>query len=92
MRKGKNKEVKASVMKAVMTLGKSGITEGWIGELRRRLKREGVIKVRVSKALIRLGVDTGEVAERVSTLVNADVADVRGHTFTLVKQDMEKSR
>jgi RNA-binding protein YhbY len=92
MRKGKNKEVKASVMKAAVTLGKSGVTEGWISELRRRLKSEGVIKVRVSKALIRSGTDVAELARKISALVEADVVDVRGHTFTLVKHDIRRSR
>ena len=80
-----------SVVKAVhgkpsVRIGKGGLHEGLIYEVRRRLKEEGAIKVRVLKSyLIASGSTVDEVAEKVAKAVDAEVATVRGHIFVLRK-------
>ncbi len=65
-------------------IGKAGITEGVLGEIKRQLESLKVIKVRVLRSYLRAsGRKTKEIAEEVAKLVNAEVADVRGHTFVL---------
>ncbi len=65
-------------------IGKSGITEGVIGEIKRQLESRGVIKVRVLRTYLReSGLKTKDVAEEVASRVNARVRDVRGHVFVL---------
>ncbi len=81
-----------SVVKTVhgkpsVRIGKEGLHEGLIYEVRRRLKEEGAIKVRVLKSyLIASGSTVDEVAEEVAKAVNAEVVTVRGHIFVLRKR------
>ncbi|MCD6323787.1 MAG: YhbY family RNA-binding protein [Desulfurococcales archaeon] len=70
-------------MKASVTLGKSGITEAWLEEVRRRLKKEKLLKVRVARSLIRSGLKAEVIAKEVADRLEAEIIDVRGHTFTL---------
>lgn len=67
---------------AKVRIGKSGLSEGIINEINRFLEKEGIVKVKVLKtALKELGVN--EIATEVSRRLNAEVIDVRGHTFIL---------
>ena len=67
-------------------IGKNGVTPGVIDEIRTWLKREGVIKVRVMKSLKRAGVNIKDLAQEVALKVNADIVDVRGNVFVLVRK------
>ena len=71
-------------------IGKNGVTDQVIEEIKRHLKKEGVIKVRVLRSLVRAGVNVEELAENVATKVGAEVIDVRGHVFVLVKRRPSK--
>ncbi len=66
-------------------IGKNGITEGLINEIKRRLKEHKVVKVRIGIK----GMDRREVAERVAGLTNSKVIEVRGYTFILEKIDSD---
>jgi RNA-binding protein len=67
-------------------IGKNGITEGVIGEIKTRLERSEIVKVKVLKTgLDAEGVDRREIARRVSDLVEARLMGVRGRTFVLYK-------
>ncbi len=70
-------------------IGKNGVTPGVIEEIRTWLKREGVIKVRVMKSLKRAGADIKEIAHEVASKVNADVIDVRGNVFVIVRKQIK---
>jgi len=86
MRK-KSRKVKEVIQgRAHVNIGKNGITDSVIQEIERRLKNEGVIKVRVLKSFKKIsGKDTAEIAEEVSKRVNAKLIDVRGNVFVLAK-------
>jgi len=65
-------------------IGKNGITEGVIEEIKRRLKAKGVIKVKMLKtALEGRGIDRREAAKLVAQLAGAKLMGVRGRTFVL---------
>ncbi len=79
--------VKAVHGKPSVRVGKGGLHEGLIDEVRRRLKEEGAIKIRVLKSyLIASGSTVDEVAEKVAKAVGAEVATVRGRVFVLRKR------
>jgi len=86
MRK-KSRKVKEVIQgRAHVNIGKNEITDSVIQEIERRLKNEGVIKVRVLKSFKKIsGKDTAEIAEEVSKRVNAKLIDVRGNVFVLAK-------
>lgn len=65
-------------------IGRSGIHSGVVQEIEKRLKEEGVIKIRVLRSyLINSGLDTGHIATEVAKHVRAEVVTVRGHVFVL---------
>lgn len=65
-------------------IGKNGITEGVIEEIKRRLKAKGVIKVKMLRtALEGSGIDRREAARLVARLAGARLMGVRGRTFVL---------
>lgn len=68
-------------------IGKGGLSEGLIHEIRRRLEEEGVIKVRVLRSYLASSAeDTRSVAEAVSRLTGSELVTVRGHVFVLRKR------
>lgn len=80
------KEKKAS-SKCDVNIGKKGVTRGVIEEIKKRLERKKVIKVRILKsALVATGLDRRSLARLVAEKTGASLAEVRGRTFILVKQ------
>lgn len=68
-------------------IGKHGLHDGLINEIKRRLKEEKVIKIRVLKSyLSNVKGDIRNIAEEVAKLVAADLVTVRGHVFVLRKK------
>ncbi|MET1101564.1 MAG: YhbY family RNA-binding protein [Pyrodictiaceae archaeon] len=73
--------------RADVIIGKSGISNGVINEIKRRLKEQGIVKVKVLKSGIKAsGLDRKSLAREVATRVNAKLVDIRGRTFILVKE------
>ena len=70
-----------------INIGKSGITESFLKELRKSLKIHRVIKVKVLKNFRNKSesFSTKEIAEDVSRRINAKVVKVIGHTFIISK-------
>ena len=68
-------------------IGKGGLHKGLIGEVGRRLKEEGTIKVRVLRSyLTASGRTVEDIAGEVAEAVGAEVVMVRGHIFVLRKR------
>jgi RNA-binding protein len=65
-------------------VGKSGVTESLIAEIKAQLKRKKILKVRILKSArtVDRRVIAGEIAKR----ANANLSIVRGNTFTLTKR------
>ncbi len=69
-----------------LQLGKNGPTPRFIEEVRNRLRRRGVVKIRILKSYIRSsGMDRREIARIVANLAGAKLIEVRGYTFILVE-------
>jgi len=74
-----------------LRIGKSGIHDGIIEEIDRRLKESEVIKIRVLKSyLTSSGSDVRYIAGEVAKLVKADVVTVRGHVFILQRKTVKR--
>ncbi len=77
---------KAWHSKSHINIGKQGLTEGVINEIRRRLKQEKVVKVRILKNCPLLtSLDRREAAKIVAEKVGAKLIGVRGYTFLLAE-------
>lgn len=68
---------------ATIRIGKAGITEVLIKEIKKNLKITGVIKVKILRSALTYG-DRFELARKVAELVNAKLVEVRGKNFILV--------
>lgn len=65
-------------------VGKSGVTESLIAEIKMQLKRKKILKVRILKSA--RTVDRRVIAQEVAEGANADLSIMRGNTFTLTKK------
>ncbi len=66
-------------------IGKKGVTDEVIKEIKRQLEQRGFVKVKVEKSVIRiLELDRRDVAREVAERVGAELLEVRGRTFILV--------
>jgi RNA-binding protein len=88
-----NKNIKEKISERVagkidMQLGKSGITEAFLKEVEFRLKKQKVVKIRVLKSFRRVfNTSIEKIAEEVAEKTNSRVYEVRGFTFTLIKEN-----
>ncbi|MEM0199190.1 MAG: YhbY family RNA-binding protein [Desulfurococcaceae archaeon] len=85
-------KVKARIAgKVDMQLGKSGITEGFLNELRNRLNKHGVVKIRVLKSFRRYNAEEVEqVARYLAEQTGSSIYEVRGFTLVLTKKQRSK--
>ncbi len=82
----KSRKIKKVIAgKPHVRIGKHGVTEGVVNEIRSWLKREGVIKVRVLKSAAAER-DTEEIAKDVASRTGATIVDVRGNVFVIAKR------
>lgn len=73
------KDVKTS--HATVRVGKNGVTDDLIQEIRRRLKSHKFVKVSIPRVEDRQG-----YAENLAELVGAELVEVRGFTLILKKE------
>ncbi|MCY0883900.1 MAG: YhbY family RNA-binding protein [Acidianus infernus] len=74
---------KAKAGHPTIRIGKNGITEGLINEIKRQLKDHEVVKIRIGIK----DQDRREIAKKVAELTNAKLVEVRGYTFILMKNE-----
>lgn len=81
-------EVKKRVAgKVDMQLGKGGISEEFINEVRNRLEKHGVVKIRVLKSYRRAHErDIEDIAREVAERSGGRIYEIRGFTFILVRE------
>ncbi len=86
--KNLEKKVKERIAgKIDVQLGKSGITDGFVNELKARLNKHGVVKIRVLKSFRRSF--TGDIDSLASILAEkteSRVYEIRGFTIILIKE------
>jgi len=75
---------KAQSIKPTMHVGKEGVTESVIEELKAQIKRNKLVKVKV---LPSVEADKRETATRLSEAAGAVLIEIRGNTVVLAKQD-----
>ena len=77
--------------RSYVNLGKSGLTDNVVNEIKRRLKKEKFLKVRILKNCPLLtNLDRRRVAKYVAEKVNATLIGVRGYTFVLRSKEFKK--
>ncbi|MBW3001888.1 YhbY family RNA-binding protein [Candidatus Woesearchaeota archaeon] len=81
----KEQRAKAQVLQPSMQIGKSGITEGLIKELKSQLKTKKLIKVKFMKSFIE-GKDKKQVAINLAKKTDSVIVLQVGHTVTLAKK------
>jgi len=85
------KEVRHS--SANVRIGKSGISENVLKEIKRRLKEKRVIKVKILKTALKVeGKDRFEIAKEVSEKIGAKLVEVRGRTFILLMENVDEKK
>ncbi|WP_268243627.1 YhbY family RNA-binding protein [Sulfodiicoccus acidiphilus] len=73
---------------AKVSVGKRGLTEGSLNEISKRLKREGILKVRMRVAVE----DRERFAVDASRRLGAKLLEVRGNTFIVVRDEASTGR
>ena len=69
----------------VVQLGKAGITDSFIEEVRDQVKKKKIVKVKILRSA-KGEKEREEIAAEVAKRCNAVLADVRGNTFVLTKR------
>lgn len=75
---------KATTLPASLNVGKGGLSDTFLEELRARLKKEHLVKVRMLEAG-RAGEARGELARSMAEAVDAALVEVRGNTALLYR-------
>ncbi len=75
---------KAQSIKPTMHVGKEGVTESVIEELKAQIKRSRLVKVKV---LPSVEADKRETARKLSESAGAELIEIRGNTVVLAKKD-----
>ncbi|MEM4489761.1 MAG: YhbY family RNA-binding protein [Desulfurococcaceae archaeon] len=86
--KNLEKKVKERIAgKIDVQLGKSGITDGFVNELKARLNKHGVVKIRVLKSFRRsFTSDIDSLASILAEKTESRVYEIRGFTIILIKE------
>jgi len=72
--------------RADVIIGKQGVTEAVVAEIKRRLEAKGVVKVKALRSAVKAtGMDRRSLARHVAERLGASLLDVRGRTFVLYR-------
>ena len=86
MKKGKSELVKEVRSKsAKIILGKKGITNEFIEEVKRQLKREKIIKIRVLRSVL-AEKSMDELTSEIATKTKSQLLETRGYTMLLARR------
>lgn len=73
--------------KVDVQLGKNGISDSFIKEVKNRLEKHGVVKIRVLRSFRKTYNDNmAEIAEQVARATNSQIYEIRGFTIILIKE------
>ncbi len=83
----KNKELleKTNLLKPVLRIGKNGLTENVIKELKNQLKKKKLIKVKLLKSFIE-GKDKKKIAKEIANKTNSKLIQQIGFVVVLYKE------
>jgi RNA-binding protein len=85
--KKKMKELKrrSAEKETTVWIGKEGVTDAVLGQIRRQLDANEMVKVKVHRTSTEK-TEVSEIAKRIAEGTTSEVVDVRGRTFTMYKQ------
>jgi len=89
LRNMRKRRVRPSAEISTVRIGKKGVTDSFIEEVSKNLKKKGEVKVRILKTGFG-GRTTKEIAEDVAKATNSVIVQIRGHTFMLRKAKSKK--
>nr|WP_235185673.1 YhbY family RNA-binding protein [Candidatus Acidianus copahuensis] len=73
---------RVTVEKSAVRIGKNGISQGIIEEIKRQLKEKRVVKIRIGN---KEG-NRKEIANKIAEITGSRLIEVRGYTFVLEKE------
>jgi len=79
----------ARKLKATVILGKKGLTDGIIKEIKKQLRTRGMIKIKMLKSFLR-NKDRKEVPGKVASKTKSKVINLVGNVFVLKKKKKDK--
>ncbi len=87
MQKSKKRELvkRGSELKPTVHIGKEGLNEGVVEEIRKQIKDHGLVKVKILPAA---SLDKDEVAMELSIATGARVVETRGFTILLCDEKL----
>ena len=87
MSQKKMKELKSRSVekKPTVWIGKGGVTDALLGQIRRQLDANEMVKVRVHRTSLE-GTEVAKLAGKIAEGTASEVVDVRGRTFTIYKR------
>jgi len=71
--------------KPTVWIGKGGVTDALLGQIRRQLDANEVVKVRVHRTSLE-GTEVARLADKIAEGTTSEIVDVRGRTFTVYKR------
>lgn len=77
--------------KPTVWIGKGQVSEDLIKEIEKQLEKRGTIKVKILKAALKEK-KAAEIAAEVSKRTEAELIEVRGHTFILHKRRRKSTK
>lgn len=77
-------KAEASQLKPIMNIGKNGITDTVVEEIRKHLKTNHLIKIKMLKSS-REEKETTTIAEELAQATASDIIEIRGNNVVLYK-------
>ncbi len=72
-------------------VGKKQISNELIKEIGKQLEKRGTVKIKILKSALQ-GAKASEIASSICRQIEADLVEVRGHTFILYKRRRKTSK
>ena len=77
---------KAKLLEPTVRIGKNGLTESAVGEIKKQLKKRGIIKVKMLRNFIE-GRKKKEVAQQVAEQTESELVDSIGFVLVLKRKN-----
>ncbi|MBW2984647.1 YhbY family RNA-binding protein [Candidatus Woesearchaeota archaeon] len=76
---------KAKTLEPIVRIGKNGLTEGTINEIKRQLKKKKLIKIKLLKSFVQAR-DKKELIKEIASLTNSEIIESVGFILVLHKK------
>ncbi|MBW2980980.1 YhbY family RNA-binding protein [Candidatus Woesearchaeota archaeon] len=76
---------KAKTLEPIVRIGKNGLTEGTINEIKLQLKKKKLIKIKLLKSFVQ-DEDRKELARKISSLTDSEIIESVGFIIVLHKK------